>query len=150
MSDLTTYRTVDVLTDLAPEERRGAIFSGDLTLVPDTRLRGITSEHIKTYQTTVTIGSATDKNVHDLAQFVSDYVPGFTIRQGLGYWQGKLEPSVDFIHIGSDVESKEFVWALTYWALGDNPVSSMSEECVLVTRTALDATLIYKDKEEIL
>ena len=109
------------------------------------------SEHIKTYQTTVTIGSATDKNVHDLAQFVGDYVPGFSIRQGLGYWEGKSEPSVDFIHIGSDVEWKEFVWALTNWALGYNPVSSMSEGCILVTRIALASSrLIYKDTEEIL
>ncbi len=36
-----TYRTVDVLTDLPPEQRRGAIFSGDLVLVPDTRLQAI-------------------------------------------------------------------------------------------------------------
>lgn len=108
------------------------------------------SEHIKTHQTTVTIGSATDENVDNLARHVSDYVPGFSIRRGLGYWNGDAELSVDFIHIGSNVESQEFVWALTYWALGGNLVSSMSEGCVLVTRTALDATLIYKDKEEIL
>ncbi|KKK86815.1 hypothetical protein LCGC14_2759470 [marine sediment metagenome] len=112
------------------------------------------SEHIKTYQTTVTIGSATNDNVDDLARiarFVSDYVPGFSIRQGLGYWQGKSESSVDFIHVGSPVESHEFVCALTYWALGHNPVSSMSEECILVTRIALASSrLIYKDTEEIL
>ena len=36
-----SWRTVDVLTDLPPEQRRGAIFSGDLTLIPDTRLQGI-------------------------------------------------------------------------------------------------------------
>ncbi|KKM23516.1 hypothetical protein LCGC14_1614360 [marine sediment metagenome] len=109
------------------------------------------SEDIKTYLTTVTIGSATNKNVHDLAQYVSNYVPGFSIRQGLGYWEGKSEPSVDFIHVGSFAEAYEFVWALTYWALGHNLASSMSEECVLVTRIVLaSSTLIYKDTEEIL
>ena len=35
------YRTVEVLTDLPPEQRRGAIFSGDLVLVPDPRLQDI-------------------------------------------------------------------------------------------------------------
>lgn len=38
---MTEYRTVDVLTDLPPEERFGAILRGDLTLIPDHRLQDI-------------------------------------------------------------------------------------------------------------
>lgn len=102
-----------------------------------------------TYQTTVTIGSATPENVERLAAYVGTFIPAFTIREGLGYWQSESEPSVDFIHIGNDAESYEFVWALTHWALGHEPDSTMSDDCILVVRHKLTSSvLIYADRQE--
>ena len=94
-------------------------------------------------QTTVTIGSASNSNINDLAKQVSDH--DFSIRPIIGYWRGEVEDSVDFVLVDSgDIRIEAFIRALVEWATGVHSLSPMSEEAVLVTQHEVKVTMRHK------
>lgn len=92
-----------------------------------------------TRQYTIYCGARINKHevVSDLAfsrfleSEVTPFFPGFTIRGGQGYWEGKAEPSREIVLVASDSARS------TVYSIGSAYVDRFRQESVLITTTEL-------------